>query len=121
MLPSDMNLKIKTGTVGYNNKILVSDGKFNLGKNDKVNAGSTKPEEETTKKTTTIHKDSNVITQKQIITHEKERAALILFLTGGFTIGLCLNEQKFCVPWYTKSYTLLTCCIRFCTLVSIIN
>ena len=27
-----MNLKIKTGTVGYNNKILVSDGKFILGK-----------------------------------------------------------------------------------------
>ena len=38
MLPSDMNLKIKTGTVGYNNKILVSDGKFSLGKNDEVNA-----------------------------------------------------------------------------------
>ena len=35
MLPSDMNLKIKT--VGYNNKILVSDEKFNLGKNDAVN------------------------------------------------------------------------------------
>ena len=32
MLPSDMNLKIKTGTVGYNNKILVSDQKFSLGK-----------------------------------------------------------------------------------------
>ena len=30
MLPSDMNLKIRSGTVGYNNKILVSDGKFNL-------------------------------------------------------------------------------------------
>ena len=28
MLPSDMNLKIKTGTVGYNNKILISDGRF---------------------------------------------------------------------------------------------
>ena len=28
---SEMNLKIKTGTVGYNNKILVSDG--SLGKN----------------------------------------------------------------------------------------
>ena len=27
MLPRDMNLKIKTGTVGYNNKILVSNGK----------------------------------------------------------------------------------------------
>ena len=32
MLPSDMNLKIKTGTVGYNNKILVSVEKFSLGK-----------------------------------------------------------------------------------------
>ena len=34
MLPTDMNLKIRSGTVGYNNKILVSDGKFSLGKND---------------------------------------------------------------------------------------
>ena len=33
MLPSDMNLKIKTGTVWYNNKILASDEKFSLGKN----------------------------------------------------------------------------------------
>ena len=33
MLPSDMNLKIRSGTVGYNNKILESDGKFSLGKN----------------------------------------------------------------------------------------
>ena len=32
MLPSDMILKIRLGTVGYNNKILVSDGKFSLGK-----------------------------------------------------------------------------------------
>ena len=32
MLPSDMNLKIKTGTVGYNNKILVSNEKFSVGK-----------------------------------------------------------------------------------------
>ena len=32
MLPSDMNLKINTGTVRYNNKILVSDEKFSLGK-----------------------------------------------------------------------------------------
>ena len=30
MLPRNMELKIKTGTVGYNNKILVSDGKFIL-------------------------------------------------------------------------------------------
>ena len=32
-----MNLKIKSGTVGYNNKILLSDGTFSLGKNDRVN------------------------------------------------------------------------------------
>ena len=37
MIPSNMNFKMKTGTVGYNNKILVSDGKFILGKNEKVN------------------------------------------------------------------------------------
>ena len=42
MLPSDMNLNIKTGTVRYNNKILVSHGKFSLGKNDKVNAPAMK-------------------------------------------------------------------------------
>ena len=34
MLPSNM----KTATVGYNNKILVSDGKFIFGKNEKVNS-----------------------------------------------------------------------------------
>ena len=37
MLPSDMKLNIRSGTAGYNNKILVSIGKFNLGKNDEVN------------------------------------------------------------------------------------
>ena len=59
MLPSDMNLKIRSRTVGYNNKILISDEKFSLGKNENVNAGLAKPEKEslarqyteTTKKT----------------------------------------------------------------------
>ena len=37
MFPSDMNFNIKSETVGYNNKILISDGTFSLGKNDKVN------------------------------------------------------------------------------------
>ena len=32
MLPTNMELRIRLGTDGYNNKILVSDGKFNLGK-----------------------------------------------------------------------------------------
>ena len=37
MLPSNMNLKIRSGTAGYNNKILISNEKFILGKNEKVN------------------------------------------------------------------------------------
>ena len=37
-LSTNMELRIKLGTVGYNNKILVSYGKFNLGKNDEVNS-----------------------------------------------------------------------------------
>ena len=37
MLPGDMNLNIRSGTVGYSNKILVSDGRFSLVKNSKVN------------------------------------------------------------------------------------
>ena len=93
ILPSDMALKIRPGTVGYNNKILVSDGNFSLGKNEKVNAGLAKSEEETmTKQTTTIHK---VVTkalqppapaEKAIITHEDEKIAVILLLAGGFMV-----------------------------------
>ena len=93
MLPSDMELRIKTGTVRYNNKILISDEKFNLGKNDEVNAGSAKSEEETTtKQTTTIHKvvtkasQLPVPVEKAIITHEDEKKAVILLLAGGFTV-----------------------------------
>ena len=37
MIPSDMKLKIRSGTVGYNNKILISDGNLSLGKNNEVN------------------------------------------------------------------------------------
>ena len=33
MLPSNMNLNIRSGTAGYNNKILVSDSGFSLGRN----------------------------------------------------------------------------------------
>ena len=37
MLSSEMTLKSRLGIVGYNNKILVSDGNFSLGKNYEVN------------------------------------------------------------------------------------
>ena len=94
MVPSDMNLKIRSGTVGYNNKILVSDGNFSLGKNENVNALETPAIKS--------HKDSNLVKQtadsektavthrdlerKLTITHEEEKIALILSLTGIFMI-----------------------------------
>ena len=92
MLPIDMNLKIKTGTIGYNNKILVSDGKFSLEKNDKVNAleltTMKSPSHLTTThilvtQTTTTRKCCSTETN---YTHEQEKIALILSLTGAFTI-----------------------------------
>ena len=97
MLPSNMKLKIKTGTVGYNNKILLSDGKFILGKNEKVNSleapviknhkGSN-----IVTQTAVTHKDSETavtykdLEKKLTITHEEEKIALILSLTGTFAI-----------------------------------
>ena len=36
MLSSDMKVNIRSGTVGYNNKILVSDSRFTLGKMKKL-------------------------------------------------------------------------------------
>ena len=89
MLPSDTNLKIKTGTVGYNNKILVSDEKFSLGKNENVNA----LEATHTFLPKASHKDSKVVAQLTANPtllaqkpHEEEKAAFMLFLTGAFTI-----------------------------------
>ena len=105
MLPSDMNLKIRLGTVEYNNKILVSDGKFSLGKNDEVNSLETsaiknhkansletpaiKNHETNSLETPAIESHSNTaqgLTHAPTISHEDEKAAFILFITGGFTV-----------------------------------
>ena len=118
MLPSNIKLKIKTGTVGYNNKILVSNGKFILGKNEKVNPleAPSAPQAETpaikNHKTNSLdtptiknHKTNPLETpsmkstqtavnsertadleQKTIISHEDEKVALVLSLTGIFAI-----------------------------------
>ena len=94
MLPSDMNLKIKTGTVGYNNKILVSDGKFSLGKNDKVTLRAPAIKSHKYSKTnslepTTIESHSTTtqgLTHAPTISHEDEKIALVLSLAGIFTI-----------------------------------
>ena len=77
-------MKIKTGTVGYNNKILVSDGKFSLGKNVEVNLMAPVMKS---------HKDSNEVlllrlahaptithkSQEPKTTHNDEKVALVLF------------------------------------------
>ena len=92
MLPSDMELKIKTGTVGYNNKILVSDGNFSLAKNDEVNSLETpaiKNYKTNSLETPAIESHSNTtqgLTHTPTISHEDEKAVLILFITGGFTV-----------------------------------
>ena len=97
MIPSDMKLKIRSGTVRYNNKILVSDGNFSLGKNDEVNSlepATMKSHKDSNlvKQTAGTHKDSETtvthkdLEKKPTITHEEEKIALILTLTGIFTI-----------------------------------
>ena len=96
MLPSDMNLKIKTGTVRYNNKILVSDGNFSLGKNENVNLMTPAIKNHKTnsletpamKSTQTAVNSERTadLEQKTIISHEDEKVALVLSLTGIFTI-----------------------------------
>ena len=75
MLPSDMTLKIRPGIVGYNNKILLSDWKFNLGKtmrltwryllfkNHKTNSLETPA---------IIHKDSNHVNQTEVTHRDSE-------------------------------------------------
>ena len=97
MSPSDMTLKIRSGTVRYNNKILVSDEKFILGKNEKVNSleapvmKSHKGSNVVTQ-TAVTHRDSETaVTHKDLekeptIAHEEEKIALILSLTGIFAI-----------------------------------
>ena len=93
-----MNLKIRSGTVGYNNKILVSDGKFNLGKNDEVNlmVPAIKSHKVTQTATRPKHNSNDVPSHAPAIfhkpqkpktmTHNDEKIALVLFLAGGFTI-----------------------------------
>ena len=92
-----MNLKIRSGSVGHNNKILVSDGKFNLGKNEKVNltvpvikSHNTNSIETTTITTAQGLTHTPAISQKKqklhTVTHNEEKIAFALFMAGGFAI-----------------------------------
>ena len=98
MLPSNMQLRIRSGTFRYNNKILVSDKKFNLGKNDEVNSLKTPAIETNSLETPAIESHLNTArglthtptisqkNQKPKITHSNEKIALVLALAGGFAI-----------------------------------
>ena len=92
MLPSNMELKIKTGTVGYNNKSLVSDGNFSLGKNDEVNSlePATIKSPKVTQTATRPKCNSNDVPshtpnishkpqEPKTITHNDEKIALVLW------------------------------------------
>ena len=99
-----MELKIKTGTVRYNNKILISDGNFSLGRNDEVNlvvpameshktnsleTPAIKNHKTNSLETPAIKSHSNTaqgLTHAPTISHEDEKTALILFIAGGFTV-----------------------------------
>ena len=89
MLPSNMQLRIRSGTVRYNNKILVSDKKINQGKNDEVNSSKTpaishKDSKQTADSETAVtHKD---LEGKPTTNHEDEKIALIISLTGIFIV-----------------------------------
>ena len=88
MLPSSMELKIKTGTAGYTNKILVSDGNFSLEKNDDVNFVVPAMKSHKTNSLGLTH--APAISQKNqkpnTIAHNEEKISLVLALAGGFAI-----------------------------------
>ena len=102
-----MNLKIRSGTVGYDNKILVSDEKFSLGKKANVNlmAPVMKSHAQTADSNEVLllrlahaptithgvtkrlrarraHKNQ----EPKTITHDDEKIVLVLFLASGFAI-----------------------------------
>ena len=85
-----MNLKIKTGTVGYNNKILISDDKFSLGKNKNVNltVPVMKSIQTAANSNDVLSHASNISHNQEphTITHNDEKIALVLALAGGFAI-----------------------------------
>ena len=91
-------MRIRSGTVGYNNKILVSDKKFNLGKKDEVNSLKTpaiKNHKTNSLEPTTITTSQGLThapaishheDEKPKITHSDEKISLVLALAGGVAI-----------------------------------
>ena len=94
MLPSNMNLSIRSETTGYNNKILVSNSGFSLGRNNMVNASA---RENLSHKTAIVlkhapmpkaaHKEvlsKHTSASKAKLMHKEEGVTLILTLASAF-------------------------------------
>ena len=103
MLLSDMNLKIRSETAGYNDEILMFDSGFSLGKDDMVNTSAQK---KSSHKTPIILKHSHETpiipkhSHKEVlplpkhtsaIMHKEEKIALVLILAGAFRIWYALQ------------------------------
>ena len=92
MLPSNMNLNTKTRAARYNNKIFVSDGKFSPRKNDNVNGLVLESViSMLSHKVVAQPTHTHQLAQKPTITHEEEKIALILFLTGSFAMWFIIR------------------------------
>ena len=94
MLPSDMNLKIRSGTVNFGNEILISEGKFSLGKNEKVN--SLEPATMKSHKTNSLRltHSPNISHKKQELpgSHNNEKLLWYWFWQVVLQYGICLDE-----------------------------
>ena len=82
-----MNLNIKSGTVGYDNKILVSDSGFSLGKNDMINSLESENPSVSKAALTKVKSHKNLLQKqedlgKSTIMHEEEQAVLMLAITA---------------------------------------
>ena len=97
MLPSDMNLRI--GNVrNYNNKILISSPNFKIGTNLKINLDeekdkpdvkSNKEQKQDTKPNIKFKQDVKMVKtepDRNKITYEEEKVALVLGITSIFTL-----------------------------------
>ena len=100
-----MKLKIRSGTAGYNNKILAFDGKFILGKNEKVNlmvpvmkSHNTNSIEPTTITTAQGLTHTPAISQKnqkpKTITHNEEKLLWYWLWQVVLQYGICLDESS---------------------------
>ena len=105
-----MDLKIRSGTVGYNNKILISDGKFSLGKNDEVNLmvpvikshkySKTNSLQGLVQKRNVSHGVAHKKQKPHTVTHNEEKIAFVFLWQVVLQYGICLDEsprRRFCM------------------------